>query len=209
MQKCVTLIRRAPGLDMDAFRTRLLAALAARPCVVSFADVPPEEVGLDPARTPPPAFDAVLETRGEAPPLDPQLVAASFAYRVLEIVQKSHAREAPPGRRSPGIKGFYPVVRRPDLSHAEFTRHWREVHGPLALAHHVGMSQYVQNVVEEVVTPGAPAFDGFSALHFPTARDLRERFVDSPEGGRRIAEDVARFVGESIRLDTSEYVLGS
>jgi hypothetical protein len=69
------------------------------------------------------------------------------------------------------------------------------------------MCKYVQDVVLRPLTRGAPAFDGFSELHFPSARDLRERFVDSPEGGRRIERDVAKFVASALRLDTSEYVL--
>jgi hypothetical protein len=69
------------------------------------------------------------------------------------------------------------------------------------------MWKYVQDVVLRALTPGAPDFDGFSELHFPTAADMRERFVDSPEGGRRIEQDVAKFVGSAVRLDSSEYVL--
>jgi uncharacterized protein (TIGR02118 family) len=225
MEKIVSLLRRAPALGREEFRARYVAELggllaragAPRRCIASFVDVPPEEAGLDPRTTPLPPHDAVVETWWDAPddraPLErlhagaSGLISQVFSYRVREVVQKDCARTWPAGQRSPGIKGIYAVTRSPGLTPAEFERHWREVHGPLALRHHVGMSKYVQDVVVEPLEPGAPAFDGFSELHFPTARDMRERFVDSPEGGRRIAQDVAKFVGDAIRLDASEYVL--
>jgi uncharacterized protein (TIGR02118 family) len=188
-----------------------------RRCIASFVDVPPQEAGLDPAATPLPPHDAVVETWWDAlgdhaqlerlHAAEPGLIAQSFSYHVQEVMQKDRAQTWPRGERSPGIKGIYAVMRSPGLTPAEFARHWREVHGPLALRHHVGMCKYVQDVVVRPLTPSAPAFDGFSELHFPSARDMRERFVDSPEGGRRIAQDVAKFVGEAIRLDSSEYVL--
>lgn len=216
MQKVISLVRRAAGLGLGEFRARYLEQLAAldvRRCTASFVDVPAAEAGLDPHATPAPPWDAVVETWHDTL-ADPRavlrgahLTAAVFSWSVLEIVQKQRPRTWPLGQRSPGIKGIYPVVRRSGMTADEFARHWREVHGPLALAHHVGMCAYVQNIVIRPLGAGAPAFDGFSALHFPSARDLRERFVDSRAGGRRIADDVARFVGESLRLDSSEYVL--
>jgi uncharacterized protein (TIGR02118 family) len=215
MHKIVSLVRRAAGLGMDAFRARCLeqlAALDARRCIASFVDVPAAEVGLDPEATPPPPWDAVVETWHDAlsdpgDALRSALGAEVFSWAVHQVVQKQRPRTWPAGQRSPGVKGIYPVVRRSGMTADEFARHWREVHGPLALAHHVGMCAYVQNSVIRPLGAGAPAFDGFSELHFPTARDMRERFIDSREGGKRIADDVARFVGESLRLDTSEYVL--
>jgi len=228
MQKIVTLVCREPSLGMEQFRAGYLALLAsASPgerakrdrCIVNFVDVPPQESGLDPATTLAPAYDAVLEIWCAAPEDYAHveslhagaraLVARAFAYHVREVVQKEYARTWPAGERSPGIKGIYAVIRSAKLTPAEFERHWRQMHGPLALTHHVGLSKYVQDVVLRPLTPGAPAFDGFSELHFPTSRDLRERFVDSPEGGRRIEQDVAKFVASAVRLDASEYVLDS
>jgi len=220
MNKVVTLMCRAPALDGDAFRRRCLelaAKLALPRAIVSFTDVDPAEAGLDPAATPAPEYDALLETWHASPAgaaeleslraLAEAVAVRSFSYEVTEIVQKPGARTWPLGQRSPGIKGIYPVTRRAGMTPDAFAQHWREVHGPLALRHHVGMSRYVQNVVERSLTPGAPACDGISELHFPTASDMRERFVDSEEGGRRIAADVSRFVGSSLRLDASEYVV--
>jgi uncharacterized protein (TIGR02118 family) len=207
VHKIVNLVRRAPGLDMEVFRARYLeelAALGLRRCIASFVDVPALEAGLDPDTTPPPAWDAVVETWHDAPG-DPgnRLRIGRLTAEVCSWCPRTW----PAGQRSPGIKGIYPVVRQPGMTREEFARHWQEVHGPLALAHHVGLCAYVQNVVLQPLGAGAPDFDGFSELHFPSARDLRERFIDSREGARRIADDVAKFVGESLRLDASEYVL--
>jgi len=225
MEKIVTVVCRAPALGAEDFRSEYLAALrqlAAQErgplrCIANFVDVPAAEAGLDPLATPPPAYDAVLETwwdslEGEAElerlhAAATRVVAASFSYHVREVVQKDYVRTWPPGQRSPGIKGIYAVVRRSGSTPQEFARHWQEVHGPLALLHHVGLSKYVQDVTVAPLTPGAPEFDGFSELHFPTARDMRERFIDSPEGARRISQDVAKFVASAVRLDSSEYVL--
>jgi uncharacterized protein (TIGR02118 family) len=220
VQKIVSLLCRPPALDSEEFRRLCLESLAklVLPRVIaSFADVDPSEAGLAPETTLAPEYDAVLETWHPSPgspaqlePLQAQLgpiASRCFSYQVSEIVQKAGTRTWPLGQRSPGIKGIYPVTRRAGMTSDAFTRHWREVHGPLALRHHVGLSKYVQNVVERPITPGAPACDGISELHFPTARDMRERFIDSPQGGRHIADDVSRFVGTSLRLDTSEYIL--
>lgn len=220
MSKIVSFLIRRPGID-DAELQRVclesLATLAVPRVVVSFVDVDPAEVGLDPASVPPRAYDAVVEicedsseiaaTARDLEALLESVISFSCSYLVREIVQKRRERTWPLGQRSPGVKGIYPVTRLPDASREEFVRHWREVHAPLALRHHVGMSQYVQNVVLEPLTPDAPAYDGISELHFPTARDMRERFIDSPEGASRIAADVSRFVETSLRLDASEYVL--
>jgi uncharacterized protein (TIGR02118 family) len=223
MQKIITAVRRAPALAPEAFGQRYLAALhglceqrgtGLRRCIANLVDVPAAESGRPEGEATP--YDAVVECWWEVPGSERQLeelhrklalTADAFSYAVDEVMQKDCAPSVPAGRRSPGIKGIYAVVRRAGLTPEQFARHWREVHGPLALAHHVGMSRYVQDVVQRALTPGAQPFDGFSELHFPTARDMRERFIDSPEGGRRIAEDVAKFVGEAIRLDSSEYVL--
>jgi uncharacterized protein (TIGR02118 family) len=217
VKKIVTLVRGGHGMDRDELRARCLEALAKLPfprASASFVDVPPQEVGLDPA-TPAAPYDAVLETwhpllvgpRGLEPLLTSLAPLLAHAYLVREIVQQERARSWPLGQRSPGVKGIYPVTRRAGLTAAGFERHWRDVHGPLALRHHAGMCAYVQNVVVRPLTPGTPPCDGISALCFPSARDMRERFIDSARGARRIADDVSRFVGSSLRLDASEYVV--
>jgi len=94
------------------------------------------------------------------------------------------------------------VRRAPGLTRAEFARHWTEVHAPLAREHHPGICRYVQNVVVEPLTPGAPEVDGIAELGFASIQDLRERMYDSPEGRETIAADVRTFldVGTGWRM---------
>jgi len=81
---------------------------------------------------------------------------------------------------------------RRSLSHDEVIAHWRHVHGPLALHHHVGMSRYVQH---EVLEGSDDRVDAIAELHFANAQDLAERFYDSDDGRRAIAADIASFAG--------------
>lgn len=81
---------------------------------------------------------------------------------------------------------------RRSLSHGEVITHWRDVHGPLAVRHHVGLCRYVQH---EVLDGADPRVDGIAELHFATASDLAERFFDSDAGQQAIAADVASFAG--------------
>ena len=67
------------------------------------------------------------------------------------------------------IKSLSLLTRRPGLSHAEFVRHWLEIHAPLA--HAVpGVKRYVQNHIEgartrpDIATPEV-VVDGLAELH--------------------------------------------
>jgi uncharacterized protein (TIGR02118 family) len=93
----------------------------------------------------------------------------------------------------PGVALVVPVYRA-QLSPAEFDAHWRDVHAPLALAHHVGMCGYDQNTVLEALHPGSPGYDGIAVLRFPSAAALREGLFDSPDGQAAILADTRRFV---------------
>ena len=229
MEKILTLLRRSATPEAEAPEAetfgaeclremkRLVAEADARlvRCIVNVADAAAKEGTLDPKR-PPPAYDAVVESWWNATvdSAEPLLVAmarlagACYSYRVHEVVQKDYVRNWSVGERSPGIKGIYTVNRRSELTRDAFAKHWHERHGPLAVKHHLGLSKYVQNVSLGPLDSGAPDFDGFATLHFPTAQDMRERFYDSPEGKKRIGEDVARFIGSpSMQMNCSEYVL--
>jgi uncharacterized protein (TIGR02118 family) len=116
------------------------------------------------------------------------------AYRVDERVQIDWTRDWPDGTPTPGIEQCSFVRRRPGLSRAEFAAHWNDTHAPLVPVHHPGVARYVQNVVEEPLTHGAPEVDGIAQLYFRTAHDLHERFYDSDEGRRTVGRDVAEFI---------------
>ena len=126
---------------------------------------------------------------------DALLAAAGVgAYVVCRRIIKPRATSAAmpaSGARLPGVIGLYPMVRRPGSSHAEADRYWRDSHAPLALEHHVGMSNYTQlSVVHRL---HGPEWDGFALCGFDSMDDLRERFFDGPEGRVAIRDDVARF----------------
>ena len=64
--------------------------------------------------------------------------------------------------------------RKPGISHDEFSRHWREVHGPLCQANPV-IRRYVRSYVQHHLTPvdgvEALGFDGFSESIYACAED--------------------------------------
>lgn len=84
--------------------------------------------------------------------------------------------------------------RRAELTRAEFARHWREQHAPLALQHHAGLADYRQHVVVEVLTDEGAGVDGIALLGFRSREDFTTRFYDSEAGKAAIRADVARFI---------------
>jgi uncharacterized protein (TIGR02118 family) len=86
------------------------------------------------------------------------------------------------------------VRRAAGLSREEFADHWTNVHSPLARRHHPVLVRYVQNIVIEPVTPGAPEVDGIAELGFRRLKDVHERMYDSPAGAEIIRRDVLRFL---------------
>ena len=130
------------------------------------------------------------------------------AYRVDEVVQKSYDWSSP-GALSPGIKMVCFVRRRPDLSREAYSAHWRERHGPLAVARQPGFWHYVQNHVVERLTDTTPDFDGIGEIHCRSAHDALHRSFDSDEGRRLIYEDTQRFMSHegSTVLVTKERVV--
>lgn len=97
----------------------------------------------------------------------------------------------PHGAALPGVVATFALLRRPELTHVECDAHWRDVHAPLALRHHVGMWAYTQCSVVRALD--GPAYDGFALCGFPSEVELRERFFDGPEGRQVIRDDVASF----------------
>ncbi len=90
-----------------------------------------------------------------------------------------------------GVIQINAMVNSPSLTPDDADMHWRDVHAPLALKHHVGMSQYTQLSV--VQRTDGPAYRGFALCEFDSIDDLREKFFDGPEGERVILADIASF----------------
>jgi uncharacterized protein (TIGR02118 family) len=71
-----------------------------------------------------------------------------------------------PRRGSPMIKLVYCFAKRPDLSLEEFSRYWRDVHGPIG-ARIPGVRRLVQSVaIHEADDVHPPSFDGMAELWF-------------------------------------------
>jgi EthD domain len=208
MSEATLLLARRPAGAGDAWLHRSLAALARRfrdaRVRLFVADVPP--TGLGPRIPPPASFDTlvVIERAKSAWPAparpdatrDDALDWLSGARGYRAMVRKLRERPgAPrPAERSPGLVFAATAVRAPALEHAAFDAHWRDRHGPLALAHHVGMCGYEQLSIERVLTADAPAIDGVALLHFADPASYSERFYDSEAGRAAIAADTQRFL---------------
>ncbi|XOV82850.1 MAG: hypothetical protein ACFHXK_18575 [bacterium] len=91
----------------------------------------------------------------------------------------------------PEYVGLFPMVRHPELTHAQADAHWRDSHAPLTFEHHAAMNHYSQlSVVQRL---SGPEIDGFALCGFVSLEDLRERFYTRPDSAGIIAADIRRF----------------
>jgi uncharacterized protein (TIGR02118 family) len=108
------------------------------------------------------------------------------------------------------IKTVSLLVRKDGLSHADFVKHWREIHGPLAYAC-PGVARYTQTEVKSSSfrTDGVAgldvAVDGIAELWFGDQAEL-DAFSASP-ATRALREDGTRFIGRQISFMTEETVI--
>jgi uncharacterized protein (TIGR02118 family) len=99
--------------------------------------------------------------------------------------------------RSRMIKVVGLLSRRPEFSHEQFVRHWREVHAPLA--HAVpGVRRYVQShIVATRTRADIPEIDveidGIAELWYEDQAAL-QRAAATPEM-KRLTDDGALFIG--------------
>jgi uncharacterized protein (TIGR02118 family) len=102
------------------------------------------------------------------------------------------------------------LVRKDGSSHADFMKHWREIHGPLAYAC-PGVARYVQTEIKSSSfrTDGVAALDiqvdGIAELWFENQAAL-DLFSASP-ATRRLREDGTTFIGRQISFATDEKVI--
>jgi hypothetical protein len=154
-------------------------------------------------------WDSDVDTALSMPlPARSQLVGA---YHVEEVVQKDYDRTWSSGTQSPGFKMIPFLHRRTDLTQEEFSLHWRERHGPLAVARQPGFWHYVQNHLVERLSDASPDWDGFGEIHYRTLEDALTRSYDSEVAQQLIRDDVARFLAydRSPTLTTHEWVIAS
>ncbi len=129
------------------------------------------EIWLDDAAAAKAAFDSP-EYRTGAYVDEPNFVNLKQVTR-LRTHDHVMLAGAPIGKDEDLIKRVSFIKRKPGMSPEEFSRYWREVHGPLALDL-PGMRRYVQcHVVPSAYDTGEPAYDGVAQLWFETMADLQ------------------------------------
>ncbi len=132
-------------------------------------------------------------------------LGAATCYRVEEYVQRDSLRGAVFGKRTPGTKFLCPLVRRQGVGREEFVHRWCEQHVPLVLAHFSGLLRYVANVVVEKLSGDGPELDGIAELHFASEVTSFADAFGSPEGARRVREDISRFIGRAAAYRAREF----
>jgi uncharacterized protein (TIGR02118 family) len=95
------------------------------------------------------------------------------------------------------IKVLSLLTRKHGISHAEFVRHWFDIHGPLALAV-PGIRRYVQSHITDTLTRPDIAetdidVDGIAELWYDDLESF-QRAATTPEM-KRLTDDGALFIG--------------
>ena len=107
------------------------------------------------------------------------------------------------------IKSISLLTRKPEITHAQFVKHWLDIHAPLA--HAVPeLRRYVQShIVDERTRPDIPTtdvqVDGIAELWYDD-RAAMERAVASPEA-KRLHADGALFIGRIKTFIVEEKVI--
>jgi uncharacterized protein (TIGR02118 family) len=84
------------------------------------------------------------------------------------------------------LKFMVVLYRRPDLTFAQFRRHLREVHAPLA-KNLPGLRKYLQNHVSDDPKRESPGWDAIVELYFDDWAAM-EAAWDSPQGAASDAD---------------------
>ncbi len=101
------------------------------------------------------------------------------------------------------------LTRKPHLTHEEFVRHWRDIHGPLALSV-PGVRRYVQSHIQGTRTRADIAeteleIDGIAELWYDSEAALRGSAA-TPEA-RALYADGALFIGRIKTYVIEEQVI--
>lgn len=102
------------------------------------------------------------------------------------------------------------MVRRPDLSHQQFTRHWRQQHGPL-VARSPGYERYRRGYAQNHVLGNTPVgqsfpWSGMAEFWLPGEASNEEDFSSTAIYRDRIAVDERRFIdmGATVSMAATE-----
>jgi hypothetical protein len=223
MQSLVYVVWRPFGLGAGEFRQQLMASAVPRLLESAAAAVRVNVADIDATFGLPVLYRegtltalvcAQVETPDQRVEIEEALqpIASKLAgYAVEEDVAKARERRTwTDGERTPGAKLVTLFRKAAQLSHAEFLRHWTEVHTPLALEVHPQWS-FVRHVVLEGLSDDAPAYDGIVEEQCRQLEDITDagRYFGAPKNIKRILESARKFLdmsGVESHI-MSEYVL--
>src|SRR4030042_3985227 len=94
------------------------------------------------------------------------------------------------------IKWFGLMKRKPDMTSEEFSRYWRDVHGPLAAKLMPGVVRYTQTCGIKLANGEEAQFDGLSEAWFEDWDSLRRMadFLSQSENGKLLINDMGNFL---------------
>jgi uncharacterized protein (TIGR02118 family) len=87
---------------------------------------------------------------------------------------------------APMAKIVFFFQRLPGMSFEDFSRYWREQHGPIGAAM-PGVRKYIQNHAAATLDGSPPAYDGFAELWFDDMESLQQALA-SPESQAAMAD---------------------
>jgi hypothetical protein len=228
MEKLVYLSWRRPRLEIEAYRERLLDAVAPRlidagavKLDVNVSDVigtiPRPLLLMGEGATLSAAVSLWLDCYDARGPLEAILAEDAerlCGYLVSEsIPQAAGGRDWPDGVRSPGVSHFTWFEKPKELPDEAFFRAWHEVHTPFSFELHPRRWSYVRNSVLRTLTPGAPPVRAIVVERFRSLEDYTDpkRLFGSEEALKRSAEEVSAYADPASlsSVPLSEYILRS
>lgn len=194
MLKVITLLKRKPGLTVEAFqshwRDHHAPLVANLPGLVHYVQSHALLQGYTKGEL---LFDGISEEWFESPEAlagaqaskawsDASAVEAAFLEQSRTVrmpVDVYVIKNDPVPANS--VKNIEFVNRRPGMALEAFRRHWREVHGPLAARIPV-LCRYEQNhlCASQYADDASPAYDGLAITWFASTADMK-RGTATPE----------------------------
>ena len=189
MHKLIRLRRRPAGVAPDAFQAAWLAAARAAldtlPGLVGYVQNHCLAGGY---RAHSPLFDGYAEEYYASAEARDANVLPHGDELVLPVDVTIIRDGVPP---PDAIKSLELIRRRPDLSHADFGRYWREHHGPLACA--IPFLRYEQNhLTAAAARDPAIAFHGAAVTWFGSTAEMR--MIATSDAYWRTRADEANFL---------------
>jgi len=127
------------------------------------------------------------------------------AAGALALPLKQEASQPQGGGRKTMVKNINMLYRKPELTHEEFLKHWREVHAPLA-RNVPGIARYVLcPVIPQPNRPNDPGVDGVAEVWFESTEAM-QNFSTNPEA-KKWGADGRTFISHSLSVNTEEIVI--